>query len=273
MTLTKRQIAQFQLKIFRWWKTNRRNLPWRHTRDPYAIAVSEVMLQQTQVLRVIAKYSEFIEEYPTVFDLANASPGDVLRIWKGMGYNRRALYLHKMAKIIVETYGGIFPKDEQLLLELPGLGKYTARAILVFAYNKSVACVDTNIRQIITHFFFNDIEQSPQIIQRVADQLIPKGKSWEWHQALMDYGSVSNSEFTIQRPAAKKKTSPFKETDRFIRGIIIDCLRIRPYSEMELVKIVAGICKKPVNRILKIIERLKQEGLVEIRKETVSLPK
>ena len=176
---------KFQAYIFAWWKTHRRDLPWRHTHDPYKILVSEVMLQQTQVSRVLPKYREFIQAYPTVKDLARASNSDVLKIWKGMGYNRRALYLKKAAEI------GEFPKSEGELVKLPGLGTYTARAILVFAYRKNVAMVDTNIRQIITHFFFHDAPQKDKIIQNIADQLVPKGKSWEWHQALMDYGALA----------------------------------------------------------------------------------
>ena len=155
MKLSAKRIKFFQKSIFTWWNSHKRDLPWRHTRDPYWIMVSEVMLQQTQVLRVIAKYAEFIQAFPMVRDLAQASPADVLRIWKGMGYNRRALYLLRAAKAIVEIYHGKFPVSEEELIKLPGLGKYTARAILVFAYAQEVPLVDTNIRQIITHFFFD----------------------------------------------------------------------------------------------------------------------
>lgn len=273
MTFTEKQIANFQSRIFRWWKTNKRDLPWRHTRNPYAIAVSEVMLQQTQVSRVLSKYVEFMNMFPTVDALAKAPAGKVLRVWKGMGYNRRALYLHKMAKIIEHHYKGNFPKDEKSLDKLPGLGKYTARAILVFAYEEHIACVDTNIRQIITHFFFHDKEQSVQTIQAVADRLVPKGKSWEWHQALMDYGSVHNSEFIIQKSAVNKNTIPFKETDRFIRGKIIDYLRTKSYRRNNLVQQVSATYNKQVNRIKIIIEDLQQEGLIEIHRQKISLPK
>jgi len=259
--------------IFRWWKTNRRDLPWRYTHDPYAIAVSEIMLQQTQVSRVLTRYREFIEQYPTVQKLARASPADILRTWKGMGYNRRALYLQKMAKAVVEIYGGNFPKDEQQLLELPGLGKYTTRAILVFAYGENIACVDTNIRQIITHFFFDSKEQSEKIIQTVADQLVPKGKSWEWHQALMDYGAANGKELRIKNSELRKKQVPFKQTNRFIRGKIIDYLRIRSYRRSDLIEKVSDVYQRPVDRVKKIIAVLKKEGLVELNKDMLSLPK
>jgi len=261
--------------IFKWWKTNRRDLPWRQTRDPYSIAVSEIMLQQTQVSRVLPKYLEFMNIFPTVKELAQSSPGTVLRIWKGMGYNRRALYLHNMAKEIVDVHNGMFPNDDKSLIKLPGLGKYTARAILVFAFGENISCVDTNIRQIITHFFFSDKEQSEKIIQYVADQLVPKGKSWEWHQSLMDFGAMNASEWRHPkyRRRAKKKTIPFKETDRFIRGKIIDCLRVRQYTNSELVKIITALCEKPVEKIQNILERLKKEDLIEEHNKMISLPK
>jgi A/G-specific adenine glycosylase len=270
--LNKTKIVEFQRFIFSWWENNRRDLPWRHTRDPYNIAVSEVMLQQTQVLRVLPKYAEFIEAWPNVQSLAKASVGTVLRVWKGMGYNRRALYLHKMAKIVVETYGGIFPEDEKLLTKLTGLGKYTARAILVFAFGESVACVDTNIRQIITHFFYKDKEQRPEVIQSVADQLVPKGKAWEWHQALMDYGAANGKELRVRNKELRKKHIPFQQSDRFIRGKIIDYLRTRSYKRLDLTKTISDVCQKPVERIRNIIENLKSEGLVEINKDIISLP-
>jgi len=149
-----------------------------------------------------------------------------------MGYNRRALYLHSMAKMIVRSYNGTFPKDEKLLIKLTGVGTYTARAILVFAFGENIACVDTNIRKIITHYFFKDKPQKQKVIQKAADQLVPIGKSWEWHQALMDYGSAHT--FSIQKSTVTKKIILFKETDRFIRGKIIDYLRIKSYKYTDL---------------------------------------
>jgi A/G-specific adenine glycosylase len=269
-TVTANSIKRFQSMIFIWWKGNRRDLPWRHTHDPYNIAVSEIMLQQTQVLRVIPKYREFIERYPTVFDLAKSSTASVLRMWKGMGYNRRALYLHKMAKIVVEKYQGKFPTDEKLLTKLPGLGKYTTRAILVFAYKKDIACVDTNIRKIITHFFFNDKPQSDSIIQSAADRLVPTGKSWEWHQALMDYGSVNLKNKRRNKYSDKQ---PFKETSRFYRGRIIDMLRKKKYPEIKIIQLVHDQYGKQEYEIQSIINGLVKDGLVTRKKGILFLPK
>lgn len=236
--------------IFSWWKDHRRDLPWRRTRDPYRILISEVMLQQTQVSRVLPKYVEFIKRYPTVNDLARASASDVLRIWKGMGYNRRALYLHKAAKIIVQQKGS----------KLPGVGNYTARAILVFAFEQDIAMVDTNIRQIITHFFFNDRPQKEKVIQAVADQLLPKSKSWAWHQALMDYGAIA---LPRNRPKRSRGTPiPFRESNRYFRGRVVDALREGPKSQVELFAIAKS----------HIIDSLLKDGLIARKGAVFTLP-
>ncbi len=273
MKLSAKRIKFFQKSIFTWWTIHKRDLPWRHTRDPYRIMVSEVMLQQTQVSRVLAGYREFIERFPTVSDLAQASPADVLRVWKGMGYNRRSLYLLRAAKSIVEIHNGKFPVSEEKLIKLPGLGKYTARAILVFAYAQEVALVDTNIRQIITHFFFNGEPQKESVIEEVAGQLVPPGKSWEWHQALMDYGAIELSKFN--RPERSRRTSvPFRDSNRFYRGRIIDRLR---EGDMRESKLASEFKKKygKSNDFLKVIlQGLEVDGLISCSKTgIISLPK
>jgi A/G-specific adenine glycosylase len=266
------QRKEFQTFIFSWWKKNRRELPWRRTHDPYRILVSEVMLQQTQVSRVLPKYEEFLMLFPDVTALARATPASVLRAWKGMGYNRRALYLQKTAQTVITVYKGEFPKRESELLKLPGLGMYTTRAIMVFAYKQDVAMVDTNIRQIITHYFFAGVPQTPKIIQEFADTLVPKGKSWEWHQALMDYGALAMPALRPRRKPTDKKSIPFRETNRFYRGRIIDCLRERAMDEAQLVKDMSARYDKPEDFVEVIIERLIDDGLVVKKKNILSLP-
>lgn len=228
--------SKFQNFIFSWWKYHKRDLPWRRTHDPYKILISEVMLQQTQVSRVLVKYKEFLEKFPTLSALRKASVSDVLRTWKGMGYNRRALYLKKITSI---------PKTERELVRLPGIGVYTARAILVFAYKQDVVLIDTNIRKIITHFFFHDTPQKESQIQEVADWLLPKGKSWEWHQALMDYGTANKLKVHKVR-----KSKPFKNSSRYYRGMVVDRLR-------EKAVFAGDLNVKP-----EIIEGLIRDGLV-----------
>lgn len=273
MRIHPKKIHAFQKVIFSWWTNNRRDLPWRRTHDPYKILVSEVMLQQTQVTRVLPKYKEFLDSFPDATSLAQADTASVLRAWKGMGYNRRALYLKRAAQEITTYHKGKFPKSQKELIKLPGLGIYTARAIMVFAYKQNVAMVDTNIRQIITHFFFKDKPQKESVIQEVADQLFPTGKSWEWHQALMDYGSLAMPRGKKPLPN-KKKTVPFSESNRFYRGKIIDRLRVGNVKKETLIRDLAKTYKKTHGELKKIIEGLQKEGLLVVTpQENVRLPK
>lgn len=268
MKLSKGRIYLFQNLIFSWWAGHKRDLPWRRTNDPYNILVSEVMLQQTQVARVIRKYAEFMHVYPTIKSLAKASPAHVLKIWRGMGYNRRALYLHELAKIIVQKNKGKFPKTLSELVKLPGVGTYTARAILVFAFKQPVAMVDTNIRKIITHFFFHDKPQTESIVQRIADELLPKEKSWEWHQALMDYGA--SKKLKVHKVI---KSKPFKGSNRFYRGRIVDRLREGDIEESRLIEELAVTYQKPRSFLRNILAGLERDGLIaQAGEHVVRLP-
>ncbi|MFZ2025313.1 MAG: hypothetical protein WAV51_03460 [Microgenomates group bacterium] len=265
------RIKQFQTTILTWWKNHRRELPWRKTHDPYKILVSEIMLQQTQVSRGLPKYIEFTNRFPTVESLAHASTGEILRMWKGMGYNRRALYLQNTAKKVVLEYNGKFPNTEQQLTAFPGLGTYTARAIMVFAFKIDIAMVDTNIRQIITHFFFDDIPQTEKVIQKFADQLVPKGKSWEWHQALMDYGALALER--NRKRIVKKKSKPFKETNRYFRGRLLDLVYETQWKEADLTSEMVKKFGKDEEFIEQIIKGMSKDGLI-VRSKTgiISLP-
>lgn len=280
MTLSSKNIRTFHKKIFDWWASHRRDLPWRHTHDPYKIMISEIMLQQTQVSRVLAKYEEFIRAYPTAKSLAQAKTSDVLKLWKGMGYNRRALYLKKAAESVTEIYKGVFPNTEETLHKLPGIGLYTARAILVFAYKKDVAMVDTNIRQIITHFFFTDEKQTEKIIQETADKLVPKGKSWEWHQALMDFGALELKKldrtpyfpYLPDLPDHPKK-QPFRESTRFFRGRIMDLVREKKWKKKDLVKFLKDEFDRDADASKLLLQGLLKDGLiVRSKSDIITLP-
>jgi len=274
MTLTPQDIRKFQKMIFDWWKVNRRDLPWRHTHDPYKIMISEVMLQQTQVQRVTTKFNEFIDVYPTVEALAMAKTAGTLRIWKGMGYNRRALYLKKAAEAVLQAHKGVFPASEEALRKLPGIGLYTARAILVFSFKRDIAMVDTNIRKIITHFFFQDQKQPEKIIQEVADQLVPKGKSWEWHQALMDYGAIELSrKLKVYQVYKVIKSKPFIESNRFFRGRIMDKLRENDRKEKDMRRLLKQEYQKDAESASNLINGLiKDELIVRSQGGIISLP-
>jgi A/G-specific adenine glycosylase len=163
-----------------------RDLPWRHTRDPWAVLVSEVMLQQTQVVRVVPKWLAFLDAFPTTAECAGASLGDVLRLWQGLGYPRRARHLHEAA-VAVEGLGS-FPSTLAGLQALPGVGAYTARALLAFAFEADAAVVDTNIARVYARLCGTRL--TARQVQAVADDALPAGRAWEWNQCLMDLGAV-----------------------------------------------------------------------------------
>ncbi len=174
--------------VLAWGVPRLRDLPWRRTRDPWSILVAEVMLQQTQALRVVPKWEAFIEAYPTPRACSAASLGDVLRLWQGLGYPRRARNLQTAAGVVVDRHAGMLPSDLDALLALPGIGPYTARAVLAFAFERDVAVVDTNIARILART--SDERLSPSRAQRTADALVPQREGWMWNQVLMDLGAT-----------------------------------------------------------------------------------
>ncbi len=187
--MNKKQILHVQQKILSWYeKHGRHDLPWRKTTDVYAIVIAEMMLQQTNVPKVITKFTAFLTRFPTVADVASAAQKDVVIAWQGLGYNRRALYVHNMAKEVVARYGGVFPTTAEELMTLPGIGPYTGRSILIFAHNADIVTWDVNIRRI-----FERIHQkhavSDALLQQWCDDFLPHKRSRDWHNALMDFAS------------------------------------------------------------------------------------
>lgn len=212
-------IRSFQQTILSFYEENGRDLPWRQTQDPYKIWVSEVMLQQTQVSRVIPKYTSWVDDYPTIPSLANATFKDVLQHWNGLGYNNRARWLHNAAQRLADENTGL-PRDEDALQDLPGIGPYTARAIKIFAYNDDVVTVDTNIRRVLLSELGLDEDLKEQDLYDVARQALPRGKSRKWHNALMDYGAmVATSHETGISPTTSQ--SAFDGSVRQVRGEIL----------------------------------------------------
>lgn len=171
-----------------WWETARRDLPWRNTRDPWAVLVSEVMLQQTQVERVVPRWHRFLDRFPDVETVAGAGVGAVVQEWAGLGYNRRAVSLHGCAVAVVERHAGRFPDELDALLALPGIGAYTARAVLAFAFERDVAIVDTNVGRILARTAGRSL--GAREAQVAADELVPAGKGWAWNQAVLDLGAT-----------------------------------------------------------------------------------
>lgn len=250
-------IQAFQKTVWEYYrKHGRHTLPWRQTKDPYRVLVSEVMLQQTQVDRVIPKYKAFIKKFPTVRKLASAPQSEVLALWSGLGYNRRALYLHRSAQAVGAEYKGKFPTSIDLLEKLPGVGQYTARAIAAFSYNEPSTFIETNIRSVyIHHFFPKEKKVSDALLMPLIEKSLPAGRAGEWYAALMDYGthlkvSVGNAS---KRSAHYTKQSKFKGSVRQVRGYILRELIAKKrlsvttdekvFSKVLWEKAIAGIIK------------------------------
>ncbi|MCS7051700.1 MAG: A/G-specific adenine glycosylase, partial [Thermomicrobium sp.] len=186
-----RTIGEIQRRVLEWYRTAARDLPWRRTRDPYRILVSEVMLQQTQAERVIPSYERFVARFPTFEALADAPLAEVIAQWEGLGYNRRAVYLWRTAREVTQRYGGILPRERQALQRLPGIGRYTAGAVACFAFGEPVAFWDTNIARVLTRIFLGpEARPSARELDALADQTLPTDHAYEWNQALMELGAV-----------------------------------------------------------------------------------
>lgn len=185
-------LTELRQALLAWFDTSARDLPWRRTRDPYRILVSEIMLQQTQVDRVIPKYLAFLELFPTVAALAQAPTAQVIQAWSGLGYNRRAVNLQRTARVVHEELQGEFPRDVTALLALPGIGPYTAGAVACFAFEQDVAFMDTNIRRVVHRVFVGNSEPPPSETQllELARVAIPAGQGWTWNQAIMELGAL-----------------------------------------------------------------------------------
>ena len=194
------EISDFRRLILDWGRHNRRDMPWRNTHDPYKILVSEVMLQQTQVSRVLPKYEKFLREFPTPEVLADASQPNLLRMWQGLGYWNRALRLRDAARMLVNEFDGEFPQDPATLMTLPGIGPYTAGALACFAFGRAEPFLDTNIRRVYLFFFFPGEDDVPDSrIMEIARKAVWTEDPREWGYALFDYGAVELRDRAINR--------------------------------------------------------------------------
>lgn len=189
-----RKKKEIRTRLLKWFYNNGRDLPWRKTRDPYAIWVSEVMLQQTQAMTVIPYYQKFLKAFPTVRHLARAELSNVLKIWEGMGYYSRARNLHRASRVVLERYGGIVPDNLKDLINLPGIGRSTAGAILSFAFQKDAPILDANVRRVISRLFAVSDRaiagKTDALLWKISENLVPEGLSNPFNQALMDLGSM-----------------------------------------------------------------------------------
>ena len=283
-------IQEIQQTILQWYKKNGRQLPWRQTTDLYRILVSEMMLQQTQVDRVIPKYYAFLEQFPTVSSLADAQTAEVLKMWSGLGYNRRALYLQKCAQTIKYKHNGKFPETTEELLAIPGLGKYTAAAVQSFANNKDVVVIDVNVERIFKRIFYGKIEAA----EAIAWHILPTNESRNWHNALMDIGALfcaaknpkcalcpakaccaaANNKERIEATWKKRKVVPFKNSDRIVRGTILKLLTTKNGQEQDQIykQLIEQDIKREKEKFEEIIVQLEKDGLIKKEKNMLSLP-
>lgn len=267
--LTPDVISSFQAVILDYYRVHGRVFPWRETIDPYHILVSEFMLQQTQTSRVVEKYIEFTTAFPDVFQLARSPFHEVLRLWQGLGYNRRALALHKTASEIVDRYDGKVPDDPVLLQQLPGIGEYTASAMMAIAFNKPAVVIDTNIRTVYLYFFFRDVKTiGKSKIVLMIEKTIDRDSPREWYYALFDYGSMLKRDKKDLEAGKRRKQGTFRGSDRELRGTILRLL-----LDAEVMTEDQLLIRLPSDneRIRRLLTQLHEEGLLEIRNGIVHI--
>lgn len=294
------QLADLQQRLLDWYRANARDLPWRRTRDPYRILVSEVMLQQTQVDRVIPKYQEFLRHFPTIEALATAPTADVIRVWSGLGYNRRAINLQRTAQAVVARHGGVMPEDLDALQALPGIGPYTAGAIACFAFEQDVGFVDTNIRRVLHRLFFGpelpEASATARELRDLAGRVIPPGEGYQWNQAIMELGAV---QCTARKPACltcplavhcraypqiqtvlaerrdgarRSREEPFEGSNRYYRGRVVEALRgLNNGEALDLTSLGPTVredfSSEHLHWLAGIVDGLRQDGLAEIAED------
>ncbi|WP_334141274.1 A/G-specific adenine glycosylase [Rhabdothermincola sp.] len=278
--------APARRRLLRWGDRWRRDLPWRRTRDPWAVLVSELMLQQTQVSRVIPRYEAFLSRFPTAGACAAAEVGEVVRAWAGLGYNRRAVSVHRAATIVEHEHGGEVPDRLEALLGLPGVGPYTARAVMAFAFERDVGVVDTNVARVLARLAGRPLDRAE--VQHLADRAVPRGAGWRWNQAMLDLGATV---CTSRRPrcdacpvraacswqargglppdpargsaGVSVPQSRFEGSDRQGRGRLVRALREQGVVEPSDVAAVAG-WPGDHQRAARVVASLVRDGLAVV---------
>jgi A/G-specific adenine glycosylase len=284
--------------LLNWYeRCGRTHLPWRRTRDPYAVVVAEFMLQQTQVERVLPLYVLFLERFPTFGALAASDAGDVMRAWRGLGYNSRAQRLRLLAQTVVRQHGGTLPRDRDALLVLPGIGPYTAAAVRAFAFDENDVALDTNIRRVVHRLHFGlefPARAGDRAIDAAAAAMVAPGRGHDWNSAMMDLGSTICTSRAPRCPLCPLQTHcaaapvdsarlaglakasarrspqealPFVRTTRFLRGRIIDRLRdLPPSASLALGELQRDLARAVpddrLDEIPSVVDALVAEGIV-----------
>ena len=260
--ISKKEIKQFQDMIWQFYKLNKRVFDWRNIDDPYKVLVSEIMLQQTQTQRVEKKFAQFIEILPNFAKLAAAEFKDVLMVWQGLGYNRRAQALHKTAKIVIRDYDGVLPDCPETLQKFPGIGPYTAGSICAFAFNMPTVFVETNIRAVFIHEFFLEEEKvNDKLLMPLVEKTVDKYRPREWYYALMDYGV--NLKKLYKNPSRKSahytKQSAFEGSDRQMRSMVLKFVLQKKQCAHDNILLHIN---KDIKRVEKIIQDLVAENFL-----------
>jgi A/G-specific adenine glycosylase len=283
--------AKVHGRVLAWFDTRGRHLPWRETRDPYRTMVAEVMLQQTQTGRVAPAYEAFLQRFPSLDRLAHAPAMDVIQAWRGLGYNRRAVDLHRAAQTLVREHGGVYPSQPSALRRLPGFGEYTANAIACFAFDAQVPVVDTNVRRVLSRSALgkdaSDVDAT--YAGALAAEWLPTGDAYRWNQALMDIGAMicrsskplcakcplrsscryhAKGRHRAAPPRAKGASEPFEGSRRQARGTIVDHLRRAARKGITLGELARqmdpGGGGTDIERLVELLAKLESEGLAEL---------
>ena len=306
LALPMAKVQGVRAGILSWYREGHRDLPWRHTRDPYAILLSEIMLQQTQVDRVLPKYHQFLTLYPSLAALAAAPRAEVIRNWAPLGYNLRAVRLHEIARQAVQRHGGRLPDTLAGLLALKGIGPYTAGAVACFAFGLPVAALDTNVRRVLGRLFAQEVpgaSEDDRLAWRLAEAALPPADAYDWNQALMDLGAticVARSPRCLlcpvqnlcsaraawdeqdvppaslaqvaERRGAYGASARFEGSRRWFRGRIVDALRaLSPGASLTLEALGAQIKPDdaPADRewLLELVRALARDGLIDLTEQ------
>jgi A/G-specific adenine glycosylase len=269
--LSQQDIQKFRKTVYHHWDNYGRDLPWRRTDTPYNIIVSEIMLQQTQVARVIAKYEEFITTFPDIESLARAPLQQILTIWHGLGYNRRALSLQKMAEEVLKIHNGRIPNNVSLLKTLPGIGNATAHAVCAFAFNQPVIFIETNIRTVFIHHFLSTKDEvKDSDIRPLVTQTLDSKNPRRWYNALMDYGAALKKEHLNpgRKSAHYKRQAPFEGSARQVRGAILSTLV--EATTISLDELCAALPFGD-DRIKRAVLQLEREKLIVVKNGVISI--
>lgn len=264
-------FIQFQETVWNHYRHHGRSFPWRTNQTPYRVLVSEIMLQQTQAERVVPYFERFTERFPEIASLSRARLATVLKLWQGLGYNRRAKLLHDCAKTVVRDYAGRLLTDEATLIMLPGIGPYTAAAVAAFAGNRPSTVIETNIRSVYIHHFYGDREgvtdsEIIPLVEVTVDREHPR----EWYQALMDYGAWLKRQGVnpSRRSAHYVRQAPLKGSNREVRGAIIRVLTQKKSLNLQELPRQTGLSP---NRVRRALGQLVEEGLVRQKGDVLRL--